>query len=301
MTRRKLWAFVKLTRPLFVLGGVLLYLLGIAIAAAQGVAIDPGRALLGQVIVASIQLMAHYANEHYDIDADRLNGHNRTLFSGGSGVLPIGDLDPQVAYRAMQVCVGIGLAGVGLATLHTPLMLIIGVASLLSSYFYSAPPLSLMGSGWGELSTSIIVALGVPLTGYVLQAARIDGAVLAVGLALAPIHMAMMITFEFPDFEADRAIGKQTLAVRLGRAWVARLHNGLLIAACLLMPTIAAWQELGTAARLVWLAAPLVVWQIVNVAWRTRHGWTHLTWLALGGVGVFGLVAGLWLIGFLVG
>ena len=52
MSLRKLWAFIQLTRPVFLVGGALLYNLGIAIAASQGVAIDRGRALLGQWMVS---------------------------------------------------------------------------------------------------------------------------------------------------------------------------------------------------------------------------------------------------------
>ena len=42
---------------------------------------------LGQLLVTSIQLMTHYANEYYDYDVDAAVGPARTPFSGGSGVL----------------------------------------------------------------------------------------------------------------------------------------------------------------------------------------------------------------------
>ena len=298
MTLRKLWAFIKLTRPVFLLGGALLYALGIAMAASQGVVIDLRRALLGQLIVTSIQLMAHYANEYYDLEVDRLIAHNRTFFSGGSGVLPSGELPRQVARRAMAACATVAIIGICVAAVQSPLMLVVGLTSLLGSWYYSAPPLALMGSGWGELTTSIIVALMVPLAGFVLQANRIDPIVLAICLPLAPIHMAMMITFEFPDFEADRAAGKRTLAVRLGKDRVAQLHNGLLAAAFMFNLVMVISHGPWPAARFVWLAMPLAAWQIIGVEWRARHIWTDPSLLALGGVGLFALTAGLWLIGF---
>ncbi|HJW84932.1 MAG TPA: prenyltransferase, partial [Anaerolineae bacterium] len=85
-----LWSFIQLTRPLFLLGGALMYGLGAAIAYSAGASIDWGRYALGQVIVTSIQAMTQYANEYYDLEVDRAAGSNRTWFSGGSGVLPAG-------------------------------------------------------------------------------------------------------------------------------------------------------------------------------------------------------------------
>jgi 1,4-dihydroxy-2-naphthoate octaprenyltransferase len=177
-------------------------------------------------------------------------------------------------------------------------MLIIGTLALLGSYFYSAPPLSLMGSGWGELSTSIIVALLVPLTGFVIQAGRLEPILFEVCTPLILIHIAMMLTFEFPDYEADRISGKRTLAVRFGREAVARLHNALLSGAVVLALIILVLHGSWSTPRFLWLALPLLAWQVISLHWRIERGWTHLALLALGGVALFGLTAALWLIGF---
>ena len=110
MSMRKIWAFVKLTRPLFLGGAVLLYLLGAALAWTQGVAVDWLRLLLGQLLVTSIQLTTHYANEYYDYEVDAAIGSAlaigsaRTPFSGGSGILVSGQLDRAVALHATHVC-----------------------------------------------------------------------------------------------------------------------------------------------------------------------------------------------------
>src|SRR3974377_1063925 len=78
MNRRKAWAFVKLTRPLFLGGAVLLYLLGVTFAGTQGQPIAWGPLVLGQLLVTAIQLMTHYANEYYDFEVDRLIADRRT-------------------------------------------------------------------------------------------------------------------------------------------------------------------------------------------------------------------------------
>ena len=297
-TFAKLRAFVKLTRPIFLLGGALLHGLGIVIAASQGVPIHVGRLLLGQWLVTAIQLTAHYSNEYYDVEVDRLVTRQRTLFSGGSGVLASGELSPQTALIAARLCALNALVIIAITLTVEPVVGVIGIVALLGSWFYSWPPLSLMGSGWGELTTSLIVALLTPLTGFILQASRFDPGIVVVCLPLVLIHWAMMITFEFPDFEADRALGKKTLAVRLGRERAAWLHNALLIFAFALITGLALhWQ----AARFVWLALPLGVWQFAGVLWRARRGWSRLQLLTSSAVALLALTTVLWMMGFVIG
>jgi 1,4-dihydroxy-2-naphthoate octaprenyltransferase len=288
------WAFVKLTRPMFLGGAVLLYLLGAALAWTQGAALDWMCLLLGQLLVTAVQLTTHYANEYYDYDVDAAIGSARTPFSGGSGVLVSGQLDRAVALHATHVCLVLAIIMIVVCGSISPPMWIIGVLGLLGGYFYSAPPLKLEGSGWGELNTAILTAWLVPLTGYVMQANRFDPIVLIVCAPFVLIYIAMILTFEFPDYPADKAIGKRTITVRIGLQRSAWLHNGLLIAGMVLM-------FVGTPHNpLLWLVVPLAVWQIAGVVWRSRSGWRHFALLSGGAVLLAGLVPALWLIGVMI-
>src|SRR3990172_4356587 len=147
-----LWSFIQLTRPLFLIGGALLYGLGAAIAHSAGAPIDWGHYGLGQLIVTSIQMTTHYANEYFDLEADRAAGPNRTWFSGGSGVLPAGRLPPQLAFNAARFTASIAIALIANTLLIEPAASAIGVLALLGGWFYSAPPIRLAASGFGELA-----------------------------------------------------------------------------------------------------------------------------------------------------
>jgi 1,4-dihydroxy-2-naphthoate polyprenyltransferase len=296
MKRRKIWAFVKLTRPLFLGGAVLLYLLGAALAWAQGSAVEWGRLLLGQVLVTSIQLTTHYANEYYDYSVDAATGSARTPFSGGSGVLVSGQLDRAVARHATHVCAALAMVVLVACGVISPLLWIIGGSALLGGYFYSAPPLRLEASGWGEWVTAILTAVLVPLTGYVLQANRFDPAVLIICAPFVLIYVAMILTFEFPDYPADKALGKRNITVRIGLRRAAWLHNGLLMGGVALLLITAPHSAL------VWLVLPLAVWQIAGVVWRARArtAWKRPALLSGGAVLLAGLVPALWLISVLI-
>jgi 1,4-dihydroxy-2-naphthoate octaprenyltransferase len=96
---RQIWLFIRLTRPVFLVSGALLYALGASISHYLGQPIEPTQYVLGQGLVLCIQLVAQYLNEYYDAAGDRQNT-NRTALSGGSGVLGPGALKPQVALYA---------------------------------------------------------------------------------------------------------------------------------------------------------------------------------------------------------
>lgn len=226
-------AFVLLSRPHFLLGGGLLFALG----ALRAVEIDGAAYLWGQLMVTATQLTAHYANEYADVEADRLV-ENRTVFSGGSGVLADGRLNAAVALRAAVVTSGLALAGVLVFADRSPLVALLGVVALAVSWSYSVRPLRLLGTGFGEVATSVVVGGVLPVVG-----ASTQGVAPAAGLwwsiaILIPAHIGMMIAFELPDLDSDRRAGKRVLAVRLGSTattaviglnWLLAL--GLLVAA----------------------------------------------------------------------
>ena len=293
------WSFLQLTRPVFLLGGALLYALGAAIAHTAGVSIDWGRYALGQVIVTSVQVMTHYANEYFDAEADRVIGANRTWFSGGSGVLAEGRLSPHIALRAARISAGVAIAAIGIALPIEPAVSLVGGLALLGGWFYSAPPVRLVASGFGELATALMVSLLVPLTAVLMQRSPIGAPLLAVALPLALINLAMQLAFEFPDFDADREMGKRTLTVRLGRDRAVHLHNALLASAfaAAWIASASGWIDPRVAAWML-LTAPLAAWQVAGVLWRARRGWRGYGLMTAGGVGLFALAAATFLAGF---
>lgn len=294
-------SFIQLTRPVFLLGGALLYALGAAIVHTAGARIDGGRYALGQLMVTSIQAMTHYANEYFDREPDRLVGSNRTWFSGGSGALVAGRLSPQVALRAARACGAVALVAISVTAAISPAASLIGAGALLGGWFYSAPPIRTSARGFGELGTAAIVSFLVPSTAALIQGRAIDSTLIAIALPLALINLAMQLSFELPDLDADRATGKWTLAVRLGSPRAARLHDGLLAAAFItaLLFSVSGWVEPRILAWLI-IALPLALWQIIFLhrAALRRRGYPLLT---AGGVGLFALSALLALAGVLAG
>lgn len=264
-------AFVRLGRPLFLVGGFINYGLGAAVAVATGHGLDLRRYLLGQAAVTAFHLMTHYANDFFDYEADRANA-TPTRWSGGSRVLPGGELPRVVALIAALLLAALGV-GLSLGVAGSPA---VGpwagpalAAVLVLSWGYSAPPLRLHSTGLGELDTAVVVTGLVPFVGFYLQAPDLTGwpTLLAACLPLACLQFAMLIAIEFPDAAGDAAVGKRTLVVRLGARGGAWLYG-----AAVAMAFVA----VGLGAGMGWLPwfpaalagalAPLGAWRIRRIA-----------------------------------
>jgi len=277
----RILSMLRMGRPHFLIGGLLLHWLGVAMALSIGAQLNLAALLWGQAAVTSIQLMTHYSNDYFDLAADLANP-TPTHWSGGSRVLPEGWLAPHLALR---IAIGLGIFALGVAVVlaiavqpGVQTFLLIAVALLLA-WGYSAPPLRLHSRGLGELTTALLVPGMTPLVGFYLQTGRVGLPLLGV-LPLCCMQFAMLLTIEFPDAAGDATAGKRTLVVRLGGNAAARLLVIVLVAAYAVLPLLVAlglpWYVAAGAAAI----APLAAWQ----GWRVWRGaWADPTrWNSLG-------------------
>jgi 1,4-dihydroxy-2-naphthoate octaprenyltransferase len=266
----RLIAFVKLGRPLFLVGGFVLHGLGAALAVAGGARFAAGRFFWGQVGVTAAQLMTHYCNDYFDLEADRANA-TPTRWSGGSRVLLDAGFPPRAALVAALALAACALAaGAALAArapsapLASPLLLVIVVLA----WEYSAPPLRLCSSGVGELATALVVTVLVPLFGFYVQAGALAPVLVLLLAALPPagLQFAMLLAIELPDAAGDAAAGKRTLVVRRGAPWAARLYAVVVAGSFLALPLLV-WAGLPPlVAAGAALVAPLGAWQAARMA-----------------------------------
>ncbi len=298
---QKLLAFLRLSRPIFLAGGALVYALGAAMARSVGVPIHAEVYLLGQLGLSAVQLMTHYLNEYWDLQADSLN-RNRTPWSGGSGVLPLGLLAPRTALIAAWACAAVAVAALAALLIEGnagwEAFVIFGLA-FSGAYFYSSPPVRLAQTGLGEWTTAGILALLAPSFSYTLQAGRWNAAVLPALIPLALLGVAMILTYEFPDFLADEAAGKRTLLVRLGRRAGRQLHAALLLAAYLALAVGVWFGSPGRAALGAFIPLPLAllqIWQLRRISQGMPVPWSRLTFAATAtySLTAYFLVLGFW-------
>jgi len=279
---RTVHLLVRLSRPWFLLGGVLVYTLGAGIARYLGAQINWQVLLLGQLWVTLLQLSGQYLNEYFDAFQD-LDNPNRTLFSGGSGALGPGGLPRRTALMAAMGCLAV-VASLTVLIISSakpqPSVVLIMALGFLGAIFYSVPPLRLETSGYGELTTSLLVANLVPAFAFILQWGDFHRLLAMSTFPLTFLHLAMMLAFELPDYAVDIKHDKRTLMIRLGWDRGMTLHN-LLILGSYLVLALAVWSGLPVRIALpVFFTLPLgilQIWQMRRIADGAAPNWTAIT------------------------
>ncbi len=299
---RWLWLFLRLSRPHFLIGGILLFALGASVAHYLRYPISPRLYLLGQALVLLTQLMAQYLNEYYDA-ADDLANAQRSFLTGGSGALGPEALPRRTALYAAAACLTAAATLASVLLLHERVslaawfILLIGVCT---AYFYSAPPLRLVTSGYGELTTSLLVGGLVPAFAFTLLTSSLDRLLVLSCAPLVALHFAMLMAFSLNDYAADSRSGKRTLMVRLGWSTGMRLHDVCiaLAAAAFVIGGFDALPRRVAIGALIALPLGLAqVWQMARIRAGLKPQWRALT---VNAVGLFLLAAYLETVGFLL-
>ena len=125
-------------------------------------------------------------------------------------------------------------AGIGLFLalyLHSWALFWLGVAGVLVSVFYTAPPLQLVHRGLGEIAVGIGFGPIMVLGAYYVQAHRFSWEALYVSLPVAILISLILYVNEIPDRAGDSAAGKRTLPVRWSQGRVIAVYVAAVAAA----------------------------------------------------------------------
>ena len=227
---------------------------GSAIALVQA-SFHPARALLALIVGVSIQIGVNYANDYSDgvrgTDAHRV-GPARLVGSGAAS--------PRAVKTAAFASFGVaGLAGVILTALSQQWWLLaVGAAAVVAAWFYTGGKHPYGYIGLGEVFVFIffgpVATVGTSFT----QTGRIDTAALVAGAAQGFGACAVLMANNVRDIPTDAAVGKRTLAVRLGDRGARAVFVafcGLAVVGAVVVPALTTWWGLLGLAMLPWMGA----------------------------------------------
>lgn len=217
---QKLKIYFLATRPQFFTAIILPVGLGAAVAWHEHRIFLSNYFILSLVAALFYHAGINVLNDYFDYlnGTDNINRTGLTPFTGGSRMIQNKIMTPEETYLLGIICLMMGSAiGIYLVYERGAHLLLIGVIGLLSGYFYSAPPLFLVGRGLGEFLVGLNFGVLSVVGSYYVQTERISlGAVFA-SLPLAFLIAAILYINEFPDYDADKAVGKNHLVARLGK------------------------------------------------------------------------------------
>jgi len=206
------------------------------------------RVALSLVVSLALQIGVNYANDY----SDGVRGTDDVRV-GPVRLVASGLAAPKSVKLAAFTAFGVAaVAGLVLATQTTLWLLAVGLAALLAAWFYTGGPKPYGYLGLGELFVFVFFGLVATVgTTYVI-AERITGTSIVMGCAVGALACALLVINNLRDIPTDRAVGKKTLAVRIGDARTRNLYAGLIASAFVAAVVVAAvWRP--------WTALAVVV------------------------------------------
>ncbi|NDJ75584.1 MAG: prenyltransferase [Chloroflexi bacterium] len=215
-----------MARPLIMLSVVHVYVAGTLIARAYGHPLNVAAFVCGLIVLLLVALSIHYTNEYADYETDAIT--QRTLFSGGSGILPAGIVPRSVALWAAWITLGMGsvlvVVAIALGALSAAVLPVLAIGAW-GGWMYSLPPLKLAWRGWGELDNALLGGIVLSLYGYVVQSDQFDWRVVLGCLPFTGLAFLNLLATTWVDRRADAQVGKRTLATRWSPTRLRRLYT----------------------------------------------------------------------------
>jgi len=204
----------RVIRVRFLLASVVAVAAGLALSLWHGVQIDIWYAIMTMAGVIALHSSVDLLNDYWDYKRGIDTQTQRTKMSGGTGVLPEGLLEPTQVYRAGIIFLIIGgLIGSYFVVIDGIIIGLILTFAVLSIYFYST---KIVDSGLAEVFVTVkgtMIVLGT----YFIQSLEINIAAIIAGIFVGVLSSLVLFITSFPDYDADKAKGRKTLVIFLGK------------------------------------------------------------------------------------
>jgi 1,4-dihydroxy-2-naphthoate octaprenyltransferase len=194
--------------------------LGTVIAWARNGVFNPTIFLLALVGGAFAHLGTNVANDYFDHRSgnDEINKEFVRPFSGGSRTIQQGLLKPREVLLGSLLFFGAAaVIGLYLTLIGLPLIPVFITVGVVSGFFYAAPPFNWVSKGVGEFLVGVNFGALMTLGSYYVQAEALSLEPVFASIPVSLLIAGVLYINEFPDYAADKAVGKKTIVVRSGR------------------------------------------------------------------------------------
>jgi 1,4-dihydroxy-2-naphthoate octaprenyltransferase len=185
------------------------------------------RAALALKVGVWLQIGVNYANDYSDgvkgTDTNRV-GPTRLVASGLASAKSV----KMAAYISFFIA---SIAGVWLALLTSPFLILVGILAIAAAWGYTGGKKPYGYNGLGELSVFIFFDLVATVGTYYAQTEKVTVLSFIVAVPMGALACAILAVNNIRDRAQDEVVGKRTVAVRLGDAKARRLFVALLVLA----------------------------------------------------------------------
>jgi 1,4-dihydroxy-2-naphthoate polyprenyltransferase len=205
------------------------------------------KALLALAVALALIIGVNYANDYSDGIRGTDDARAGPLRLVGSRLAT-----PRSVLTAALVGLAVGaVAGLTLALLTAPWLIVVGAACLAGAWLYTGGSKPYGYAGLGELAVFVFFGLVAVLGTQYTQALRVDWVGLVLAVSIGALSSSVLVANNLRDIPTDAQSGKITLAVRLGDARTRVLYQTLLTTAAALTLVLTAatpWCAVGLVA-----------------------------------------------------
>ncbi len=222
-------AWIKELRAPFFTAVLIPVFLGTTMAWFSFGVFDATYLILSLIGVVCVNAGTNLANDYFDYKSgcDEANRDFSSPFSGGSGLLPKGVLDPRKVYIAALISFVFALLiGVFLALTRGWAIVLLGLIGVSSGYFYTT---QLAPRGIGELVVGLNCGPLAVIGSYYVQTQTVTLEPIVASIPIGILILAVLWINEIPDYNADARAGKMTLVTRIGKKKAVDVYGVLMI------------------------------------------------------------------------
>jgi 1,4-dihydroxy-2-naphthoate octaprenyltransferase len=194
-------------------------LVGTLTATYYGFGWSLGRFILADLGALALQAATNMINDYYDYvqGTDAFDALSQERIGPGLAIQQGLVTPDQLWWGGVTALVFGSILGLILVYLCGWVILLIGVLSVATAYFYTAPPVSLAYRGLGDLAVFLFMGPGFALGGYYVQALSFSTGVIAPAIAMGCLASAVLQVNNIRDIDNDTLHGKRTFATIIGR------------------------------------------------------------------------------------
>lgn len=223
----KLNSWLLASRPKTLLAAVVPVMVGSALAISTDEFFLP-YSIVALICALLIQVGTNFTNDLYDY----LKGADKKNRKGPKRVLVSGLITTKEMKIGIVVVFGLAfLFGLYLVYSAGIVILVIGVISIIAGIAYTAGPFPLAYNGLGDLFVFAFFGIIGTMGTYYLHLGEFSTLSLLVSLPVGVLTTNILIVNNYRDIEEDKAAGKNTLAVFLGKTFT-RLEFIILLIIC---------------------------------------------------------------------
>lgn len=196
------------------------------------------RAALALVVSLALQVGVNYANDYSDgvRGTDDVRVGPARLVGGGLA-------SPTAVKRAAFVAFAVAaVAGLVLAVVTSPWLLVVGAAAIAAAWFYTGGSHPYGYLGLGEVFVFVFFGVVATVGTTFVVAERLTALSFVASVAVGSLACALLVVNNLRDIPTDAQVGKRTLAVRLGDARTRDLYTLLVVGALVVAVACALWR-----------------------------------------------------------